>query len=42
VQWDPRPYTVKIPNPPKVPTGAYPADDAVFPVIWQRPRAAAE
>jgi ectoine hydroxylase-related dioxygenase (phytanoyl-CoA dioxygenase family) len=42
VQWDPRPYTVKIPNPPKVPTGAYPADDAAFPVIWERPRAAAE
>jgi len=42
VQWDPRPYTVKIPNPPKVPNGAYPADDAVFPIIWERPRAAAE
>jgi ectoine hydroxylase-related dioxygenase (phytanoyl-CoA dioxygenase family) len=36
VQWDPRPYTVKLPQPPAVPAGAYPADDAVFPVIWQR------
>jgi hypothetical protein len=42
VQWDPRPFTVKIPNPPRVPNGAYPADDAVFPVIWERPRVAAE
>lgn len=36
VQWDPRPYTVTIPVEPKVPAGAYPADDDVFPVIWQR------
>ena len=42
VQWDPRPYTVKIPVAPKVPAGAYPGDDAVFPVIWERPRVAAE
>jgi ectoine hydroxylase-related dioxygenase (phytanoyl-CoA dioxygenase family) len=42
VQWDPRPYTVKIPVAPKVPAGAYPADDAVFPVIWERPMVAAE
>ncbi len=35
-QWDPRPYTVKIPRPPAVAHGAYPADDEVFPVIWQR------
>src|SRR6185295_3310095 len=42
VQWDPRPYTVKIPVQPKVPAGAYPADDTVFPVIWERPRVAAE
>jgi ectoine hydroxylase-related dioxygenase (phytanoyl-CoA dioxygenase family) len=41
VAWDPRPYTVKIPVPPKVPNGAYPADDAVFPVIWRRPKRAA-
>lgn len=36
VQWDPRPHTVKIPVPVKVPAGAYPADDDVFPVIWRR------
>ncbi len=41
VQWDPRPYTVKLPKPPAVPAGAYPADDAVFPVIWERQRQAA-
>lgn len=40
VQWDPRPFTVKIPVEPKVPAGAYPADDDVFPVIWQRQAAA--
>ena len=38
VQWDPRPFTVKIPVPPNVPAGAHPADDAVFPVIWSRGR----
>jgi ectoine hydroxylase-related dioxygenase (phytanoyl-CoA dioxygenase family) len=36
VQWDPRPYTVRLPAPPKVAQGAYPADDDLFPVIWQR------
>jgi len=41
VQWDPRPYTVKIPVPPKVPAGAFPADDAVFPIIWDESKQAA-
>lgn len=36
VQWDPRPYTVKLPKAPAVPAGAYPADDEMFPVIWKR------
>ena len=36
VQWDPRPYTVKIPVPVKVPAGAHPSDDDVFPVIWRK------
>lgn len=40
VQWDPRPYTVKLPKPPAVPAGAFPADNDVFPVIWQRGGAA--
>jgi ectoine hydroxylase-related dioxygenase (phytanoyl-CoA dioxygenase family) len=41
VQWDPRPYTVKLPKPPNVPAGSYPADDNVFPIIWERAREAA-
>lgn len=41
-QWDPRPYTVKIPRPPRVAVGAHPSDDDVFPVIWQRELRAAE
>jgi ectoine hydroxylase-related dioxygenase (phytanoyl-CoA dioxygenase family) len=41
VQWDPRPYTVKLPMEPAVPKGAYPADDQLFPVIWERDRATA-
>lgn len=41
VQWDPRPYTVKLPMEPDVPKGAYPADDRLFPVIWARGDAAA-
>jgi ectoine hydroxylase-related dioxygenase (phytanoyl-CoA dioxygenase family) len=41
VQWDPRPYTVKLPMEPDVAKGAYPADDKLFPVIWQRGDAAA-
>ena len=36
VQWDPRPYTVKLPKEPNVTAGAYPADDDLFPVIWER------
>ena len=36
VQWDPRPYTVKLPKRPNVAAGAYPADDELFPVIWER------
>lgn len=41
VQWDPRPYTVKLPMEPDVPKGAFPADDRLFPVIWERGDAAA-
>ncbi|HUT48216.1 MAG TPA: phytanoyl-CoA dioxygenase family protein [Alphaproteobacteria bacterium] len=41
VQWDPRPYTVKLPKEPDVAKGAYPADDALFPVIWERGHEAA-
>ena len=40
VQWDPRPYTVKLPREPKVAAGAYPADDDLFPVIYQQRTAA--
>jgi ectoine hydroxylase-related dioxygenase (phytanoyl-CoA dioxygenase family) len=36
VKWDPRPFTVRLPKPPAVPAGAYPADDEMFPVIWKR------
>ncbi len=36
VQYDPRPYTVKLPRDPDCAAGAYPADDAMFPVIWQK------
>jgi ectoine hydroxylase-related dioxygenase (phytanoyl-CoA dioxygenase family) len=38
VQWDPREKVVKIPVQPKVKPGEYPADDAIFPVIWQKGR----
>ena len=41
VKWDPRPYTVKLPKEPAVPAGAYPADDDLFPVIWERGKEAA-
>ena len=41
VQWDPRPYTVKLPKEPAVPVGAYPADDELFPIIWERGKEAA-
>jgi len=37
VAWDPRPYTTMPPVPPAVPAGAYPADDAAFPVVWRDP-----
>lgn len=36
VQWDPRPNVVKLPEPPRLADGAYPDDDNVFPVIWDR------
>ena len=36
VAWDPRPYTTKPPRAPDVPAGAYPGDDAAFPVVWRK------
>lgn len=36
VTWDPRPHVMKLPEWPDLENGAYPADDNVFPVIWQR------
>lgn len=32
VQWDPRPYVMKLPVAPEVAEGAYPADDRAFPL----------
>lgn len=40
VRWDPRPHTVQLPVEPVCAPGEYPADDALFPVIWQREQAA--
>ena len=37
VAWDPRPHTTNPPTMPNVPPGAYPADDAAFPLVWPRP-----
>jgi ectoine hydroxylase-related dioxygenase (phytanoyl-CoA dioxygenase family) len=36
VQWAPRPKTMQLPLDPDVRVGAYPADDAAFPVAWSR------
>lgn len=36
VQYDPRPYTVKLPVEPACAAGDYPADDKLFPVIWKK------
>jgi ectoine hydroxylase-related dioxygenase (phytanoyl-CoA dioxygenase family) len=36
VVWDPRPATMAIPNNPQLPAGEFPADDALFPVVWRR------
>jgi ectoine hydroxylase-related dioxygenase (phytanoyl-CoA dioxygenase family) len=36
VQWDPRPYTLKLGRPGAVSPGAYP-DDELFPVVFRRP-----
>ena len=36
VRYDPRPFTVKLPVEPDCAPGAYPADDKLFPVIWER------
>lgn len=41
VQYDPKPYTVKLPTEPTCKPGEYPADDSLFPVIWERDQAAA-
>jgi ectoine hydroxylase-related dioxygenase (phytanoyl-CoA dioxygenase family) len=38
VQWDPRPHTMKLRRDPGVAPGAYPADDAALPVVWDRSR----
>jgi len=34
VRYDPKDYTVKLPAEPACAAGAYPADDTLFPVIW--------
>ncbi len=36
VQWDPRPHVMTLPEWPDLPKGAYPDDDSLFPVIWER------
>jgi len=38
VQWDPRPYTMKLRIAPAVAPGDYPADDAALPPVWSRAR----
>lgn len=38
VQWDPRPQTMKLRGDPVVPPGAFPADDAALPIVWERAR----
>jgi ectoine hydroxylase-related dioxygenase (phytanoyl-CoA dioxygenase family) len=35
-RYDPRPYTVRLPAEPACAPGEYPADDKMFPVIWER------
>lgn len=35
-QWAPRPKAMKLPRDPAVESGAYPADDAAFPIAWAR------
>lgn len=37
VAWDPRPHVSNPPTPPRVEPGAYPADDAAFPIVWPAP-----
>ena len=36
IRWDPRPATMKITGDPQLAPGAYPANDAAFPVAWRR------
>ena len=38
VRYDPKPYTLKLPREPGCAAGEYPADDSMFPVIWQSDR----
>lgn len=39
-QWAPREKAMPLPRDPAVPVGAYPGDDAAFPVAWQAANAA--
>ncbi|UQA56312.1 phytanoyl-CoA dioxygenase family protein [Polyangium aurulentum] len=36
VQWDPRPYTLRVGQLAGIAPGEYPADDEQFPVVWPR------
>lgn len=38
VQWDRRPNVMTLPEWPDLPNGAYPSDDKLFPVVWERGR----